>query len=69
MSNNPDPDDLFCPNCGANIEYSIEYEVEFINDAPLITHQNITIYRMLCCGAYVQDGEFLNRPEARERFG
>lgn len=55
-------DDLFCPECGANIDQVGTEEVEghFAS--------GVAIFKCGSCKALVQDGEYLNKTEARERF-
>ena len=64
IGNDPNPDDLFCPACGANIDGHIGLEM----DDNVYLHRTVTLYKTVC-GAIVQDGEWLSRAEAQEEFG
>jgi ribosomal protein L37AE/L43A len=63
VGNNPYPDDLFCPECGTNVDVAGYREV----DGHFRT--GTVIYECETCESLVQDGEFLNKTEAREIFG
>lgn len=55
-------DDLFCPECGTNVDTSGYSEVSGY------FRTGVFIYKCDCCDAFVQDGEWLNKSEAREKF-
>lgn len=63
----PDDDALFCPHCGNNIDDDIEGEVEDNGVTPYYLARNVSLVLMRC-GAIVQDGQFLNKSQAREEF-
>ena len=63
MSNNPNPEPLFCPGCGVNISTGVwPEEPEFIGNV------GIKLFVCASCGTIVQEGYWLTRREAREAF-
>lgn len=60
MMRNPDPEALYCPECGSPSE-----------DIPLVDgYFNAFTYIYQCdsCGALVEDGKFLTLRDARDKF-
>ena len=54
-------DDLYCPECGANVDKEGYHEI----DGHFGSH---VIFQCDNCGTYVLDGEWLNKTDAREKF-
>lgn len=55
-------DDLFCPECGANVDQTGYSEVSGY------FRTGVFIFKCDGCGALVEDGEWLSKTEAREKF-
>lgn len=54
--------DIYCPGCGANADEAGYEELEGHFST------GFYIFKTECCGALVQDGEWLSYAEARDKF-